>query len=122
MYKRQTYKGAIYSARLDDRWVADLIDYTSQPVGKITHVLIVQDIFSRFIWTAALAGTAQATQAFQQVLDKTGRSPRELNSDRGTEWTNARFKELCKREGIGQRFKEGRRCRHFSAATSADEA
>jgi len=103
-----TYKGAIHSARLDDRWVADLIDYTSQPVGKITHVLIVQDIFSRFIWTAALAGTAQATQAFQQVLDKTGRSPRELNSDRGTEWTNARVKELCERKGIGQRFKEGR--------------
>ena len=42
-----TYKGSVYSAKLDDRWVADLIDYTSQPVGKITHALIVQDIFSR---------------------------------------------------------------------------
>ena len=102
-----TYKGAVYSARIDDRWVVDLIDYTSQPVGKKTHVLIAQDIFSRFIWTVAMAGTAQATQAFQQILDETGRSPRELNSDKGVEWINTRFKELCRREGIYQKFKRG---------------
>ena len=102
------YKGSIYSAKLDDRWVVDLIDYTSQPVGKTTHVLIAQDIFSRFMWTLPMSGTAQATQAFQQILDDTGRSPRELNSDRGGEWTNTRFQDLCKREKIYQKFKKGR--------------
>ena len=82
------YKGSVYSAKLDDRWVVDLIDYTSQPVGKTSHVLIAQDIFSRFIWTVPMSGTAQATQAFQQILDHTGRSSRELNSDQGGEWAN----------------------------------
>ena len=101
------YKGSVYSTKLDDRWVVDLIDYTSQPVGKTTHVLIAQDIFSRLIWTVSMSGTAQATQAFQQILDDTGRSPRELNSDRGAEWTNTRFQDLCKRENIYQKFKRG---------------
>jgi len=103
-----TYKGSVYSAKLDDRWVADLIDYTSQPVGKITHALIVQDIFSRYIWTATLTGTTQTTDAFQRILDASKRSPRELNSDRGQEFTNARFQELCKRQNITQKFKKGR--------------
>jgi len=89
----------VYSAKLDDRWAADLIDYTSQPVGKTTHVLIVQDIFSRFIWTAAMSGTAQTTEAFQKILD-TGRSPRELNTDKAGEWTNTRFQALCAREKL----------------------
>ena len=69
------YGGHMYAASLDARWVADLIDYTSQPVGKITHVLIVQDIFSRFIWTTAMAGVAQTTKAFQKILDA-GRVPK----------------------------------------------
>ena len=92
----------MYSAKLDDRRVADLIDYTSQPVGKTSHVLIAQDIFSRFMWTVSMSGTEQATQAFQQILDDTGRSPRELNSDRGAEWTNTRFQDLCKRDNISE--------------------
>jgi len=103
-----TCRGSFYNAKLDDRWVVDLIDYTSQPVGKTTHVFIAQDIFSRFIWTASMSGTAQATQAFQQILDDTGRSPRELNSDRGGGWAKTRFQELCKREHIYQKFKKGR--------------
>ena len=71
-------------------------------------MLIVQDIFSRFVWTTAMTGTAQTAQAFQQILDDTGRSPRELNTDRGAEWTNIRFQALCKRENIFQKFKKGR--------------
>jgi len=102
-----TYGGHIYAATLDSRWVADLIDYTSQPVGKTTHVLIVQDIFSRFIWTAPLAGVAQTTKAFQKILNE-GRVPTELNTDMGPEWTNAAFKKLCAQQKIEQRFKKGR--------------
>ena len=92
-----TYRGKVYASTMDSRWAADLIDYTSQPVGKTTHVLIVQDIFSRFIWTAAVAGTSETTQAFQKILDA-GRVPRELNTDRGAEWTNAAFQDLCKQK------------------------
>ena len=55
-----------------------------------------------------MTGAAQATQKVQEILDETKRSPRELNSDRVVEWTNARFKELCRREGIYQKFKQAR--------------
>ena len=52
------YAGRIVSPDLNARWAADLISYVAQPVkvGEQTfrYVLIVQDIFSRKIWTEAL--------------------------------------------------------------------
>ena len=55
--KPQPYDGKIVASGVDERWAADLIQYTSQPaeVGgkRYQYVLIVQDIFTRYIWTRA---------------------------------------------------------------------
>ena len=60
------YDGKIDSAGIGDRWFADLIDFTAAPSdgGKKTvlrttkdnesYVLVVQDVFSIFLWTEAL--------------------------------------------------------------------
>ena len=60
------FDGKIASHGMHDRWLADLIDFTAAPSdrGKRTglsetedgeqFILVVQDVFSRFLWTEAL--------------------------------------------------------------------
>ena len=48
------YPGHVATSRLEDRWAADVISFMSNPVatneGTFTDVLVVQDIFNRFLW------------------------------------------------------------------------
>ena len=56
------YQGNITADRIDDRWVADLISFVSRPAKRqdtYRHVLLVQDIFSRFVWAAAIQTTSR---------------------------------------------------------------
>ena len=53
---RQRYEGRVTSSRLDERWAADLIDYTAQPSPPYTHThpnrsrdLLTQDIHTPLI-------------------------------------------------------------------------
>ena len=59
--KKHPYKGKIWSTSPNDRWQADLIDYTARPSSKgdtkYTHILAVMDIFTRKLFTRALTGT-----------------------------------------------------------------
>ena len=47
------FKGKMVAGYENDRWSADLINYTSRPVTQngttYAHVLFIQDMFSRFI-------------------------------------------------------------------------
>ena len=68
------FAGRIVSPDLNARWAADQIYNVAQPaeVGEQTfrYVLIVQDIFSRKIWTEALQKKSDTTAAFERILDK----------------------------------------------------
>jgi hypothetical protein len=109
--RTQPFDGKIASGRLDQRWAADIISYAAQPakVGSMTfqYILIVQDIFSREIWTRALASVKADTVAlaFRQILIASGRTPKELNTDGGTEFTGA-FVALRKEYKIEHRVTE----------------
>ena len=71
-------------------------------------VLVVQDLFSRFLWARALTSKTQVGTAFLRLMEDTGRAPRELNSDSGSEFSNAAFKHMLFANGdIRHRFKEG---------------
>ena len=47
------FPGHVTASRLEDRWAADVISFMSNPVtteeGTFTDVLVIQDIFSRFL-------------------------------------------------------------------------
>jgi hypothetical protein len=90
--RTQPFEGKIAAGRLNQRWAADVISYIAQPakLGNVTmnYILIVQDIFSREIWTKALPEikAANVAKAFRSILTKSRRRPNELNTDGGAEF------------------------------------
>ena len=70
-----------------------------------TAVLIVQDIFSRFLWAEPISSKTQVRRAFEDILGKSGRKPRELNCDKGTEFTSREFQTMLARRNIQFREK-----------------
>ena len=105
-----SYAGNITAGRIDDRWAADLLSFVSKPADRplkmYRHVLLVQDIFSRFIWAVPLSTTSETRAAFETILDQ-GRKPRELNTDKGSDFTSRAFETMLARRGIQHRLKVG---------------
>jgi transposase InsO family protein len=103
---RQKYQGKIVSDGIDDRWAADLVSFTAQPAKTntqtYTHILCVQDIFSRKIWSRALpnATSKEVTLAFKDILRVSDRICKEINTDAGTEFIATEFKDMLKEKGI----------------------
>ena len=96
------FTGKVTAQSVDDRWAADLIDFQSKTreKGKPLYVLLIQDLFSRFLFAFALRSKTEVESAFLRLLRKTKRKPTELNTDAGSEFTNAAFQSLLQREGI----------------------
>jgi len=97
-------------------------------------VLIVQDIFSHYLWAEPISSKTQVRRAFEDILDKSGRRPRELNTDKGTEFSSKEFQNMLTRRGaIHWREKVGKNdiatvdramgtLKEMIARRSADEA
>ena len=104
-----SYKGNITSNSIDDRWAADLLSFESRPANRpehnYRHVLLVQDIFSRFLWAEAIATKTQVRAAFERIIEN--RKPRELNTDKGPEFTSREFQAMLDRRKIQHRLKVG---------------
>ena len=102
------FTGKVTAQSVDDRWAADLIDFQSKTreKSKPLYVLLVQDLFSRFLFAFALRSKTEVESAFLRLLRKTKRKPTELNTDAGSEFTNAAFQSLLQREGIYHVIKE----------------
>ena len=105
------YEGKIVSFDFNHTWFADLISFVSRPVknaeGTFKYVLIVQDVFSRFIWTRVLESTTHTTDAFEEILKESEDRmvdadpyPQECTTDGGGEFNNQEFKRLCDKYNI----------------------
>ena len=102
------FTGHVTSRKIDARWMGDLMDYTAKSVkGSPQHVLIIQDVFSRFIFAKALKSKADVTAAFSRIVEETGRKCEELNTDRGSEFTSSTFQSRLRDLGIPHRLKVG---------------
>ena len=64
------------------------------------YVLLVQDIFSRFLFAKALRSKVEVEAAFSRLMKDTGKKPDELNTDSGSEFTSRGFQAMLEREGI----------------------
>ena len=108
------FTGNIVSFDVNHRWAADLIAFTSRPAksndGTYTHVLIVQDLFSRFLWVRPLQSTSDATTAFENIMitfhPDAGPYPQRLDTDGGPEFANKAFRDLMLRYKIEHVIKD----------------
>jgi len=112
--KRANYDGRIAATGINDRWVADLIDYTAKPSASsetgdpFQYILIVQDIFSRKIYVHALrTKTAEVCeQAFASIIRKAG-VPTRLDTDNGLEF-HGPFDRYLEEENIHHEVADSR--------------
>ena len=70
------YEGNVASRNIDDRWVADVLSFESRPVEGFTNVLLIQDVFSRFLWATPMGSKKETTRAFKTHLGTALRVPR----------------------------------------------
>ena len=80
------YEGKVTSARMNERWQADLANMTSKPGGGgEDHILFVMDIFTRRVWARAMKGSTAITtaNAFELILEEAKAKVVELNTDAG---------------------------------------
>ncbi len=103
------FTGKVTAQHLDEQWAGDMIEFQSETTKKFVpvYVLLVQDIFSRFLFAKALRSKVEVEAAFLRLVRDTGRKPDELNTDSGTEFTNRAFQAMLEREGIRHMTKEG---------------
>jgi transposase InsO family protein len=101
--------GRVTARHVDERWAADVMDFQAKEnkSGEV-YILVVQDIFSRFLWARALTSKTQVGTAFLRLMEDTNRTPKELNSDGASEFTSQAFQRMLYFNGdIKHRVKEG---------------
>lgn len=83
---------------IDDLWQIDLAEFCSfsKENNGFKYILIVIDCFSKFVWTKPLKTKTgkEVTNAMEAILQNNVRSPKNLQSDQGTEFFNQHFKRL----------------------------
>ena len=112
---RPKYNGKIVATKINDRWAADLIDYTAKPsesknsTDPYQYVLIVQDVFSRKLWAVAMRvkDTETVRQAFEHIVRSGAGVPRELDTDNGLEFRGV-FEHYLEEEGIEHSIADSR--------------
>lgn len=88
---------------IDSMWDGDLADVTniSSQNDGYKFLLVLIDIFSRFLFIVPLKNKQHQniTDALKSVF-KTGRKPRTLRTDKGSEFKNRWVKAFWKKEGV----------------------
>ena len=89
---------------LDHIWQADLIDLKSikKENKNYQYILCIIDILSRFVAVHPLKNktAAETSFGFEEILKKTNRIPKKLQTDDGKEFYNLQFRTLLKRYDI----------------------
>ena len=93
-------KRKVYSGFKDNIWGADLADM--QLISKFNKgfrfLLCVIDIFSKYAWLAPLKDKKSPSiiNAFQKILDKSGRKPKKIWPEKGSKFYNSSFQKWLK--------------------------
>lgn len=96
----------IISLGKNEHWSADLAIMSSSMMGKkndnVRYWLIVIDTLTRFCYGELLKTKSgmETTTAFAKILKRSNGIPKKLQTDRGTEFYNVHFSDLCNKYGI----------------------
>ena len=96
-------RNRVIVTEIDDQWQADLVDISSWARFNKGYkfLLTCVDLFSKFAWVVPLKNEYRESlvNGFQIILD-TGRSPKKLQTDKGTEFLNRNFQSFLKEKNI----------------------
>lgn len=88
----------------DDIWQGDLADFQkySKENKGFKYVLFVIDAYSKYLWVKPLKNKTApvVTQAFQEILESSGRKPVNFQTDDGTEFFNKIFSTMITKHKI----------------------
>lgn len=94
---------------IDDQWSADLMDMTKfeNENNGIKYVLVVIDIFSKFVYLRPLPDKTgrSVADAFKDIF-RQGRIPKRLRTDKGQEFKARVVRDLMHARGVRQMFAE----------------
>lgn len=94
----------VYVTFMDEQWEIDLIDLSkiAKYNDKNRYILSVIDVLSKHAWAEPIKSKSadDVLDAFGRVLDD-GRKPVRVYSDKGTEFTNRKFRAFLEDRGIG---------------------
>ena len=96
-------RNRVIVTEIDDQWQADLADISSLARfnKEYKFLLTCIDVFSKFAWVVTLKNKSgeSLVNGFQSILN-TGRSPKKLQTDKGTEFLNHNFQSFLKKKNI----------------------
>jgi len=102
--RRNFQRPGIIVSDIDDQWQADLIDLTKLKKFNNGHkfMLIVIDVCSKFARAEPLKNKTSKSilKVFAKIVNRSGRKPLFLYTDRGLEFTNKLFQRWLKKKQI----------------------
>ena len=89
----------------DERWQLDLMNVSSfgpQRNQGFSHLLLLIDVFTRYLIIVPLydKSSTEVTKGTELIFMTTGRIPRTISTDSGTEFTGKPFRSLCRKYNI----------------------
>lgn len=88
---------------IDDQWQVDLCDMISKAEFNdgYQHIMTVIDCFSKYSWARSIKnkGSDQIIEALTSIFES-GRVPKRIQSDKGSEFTNRKVQSFLKIRGI----------------------
>lgn len=107
----------ILTDSIDTIWDGDLQDVRniSKENEGIQYIMVLQDIFSRYVFTAPLKQkTASYVIEALKGIFANGRKPKVFRTDKGSEFKNRWVSSFLKKEGVHQIFKENETKNNFA--------
>lgn len=94
---------------IDSLWEIDLADVSNIKAlnDNYKYLLFVIDVFSRFLWIQPLKDKTgkNVVSALNRILS-TGRKPKSIRSDKGSEFKNKEVKTLLSQQGISTYYSQ----------------
>lgn len=115
--QRRFKRSRIIVEGIDSQWDGDLMDVRniSKYNQNYQYILVMQDVFSRFIFTSPLKRkTASAVITALKSIFAQGRQPQILRTDKGSEFKNRWVTEYLKKQGIHQMFTQNETKSNFA--------
>ena len=94
--KRKFKRRRVIANGVDDVWSTDLVDmqWSSRENKGFKYLLNVIDVFSKYAWSIPIKDMTgkSITDVFQKIVKTSGRRPKKLWVDQGTELYNRVFR------------------------------